>query len=59
MPGNVDDFSDEKEAGDTAFHGLGRELRSVDSSSGDFCFGKALGGLGCDGPVMPAALPGF
>ncbi len=59
MAGDVDDFSDEEEAGDAALHGLGGELGGVDASGGDLGLGVTLGCLWRDGPVMPAVFPRF
>ena len=51
VAGDVDDFANEKEAGDfTALHGFGREFVGIDAAGGDFGFLVALGARGKDGP---------
>ena len=51
MAGDVDDFSDEVEAGNVAaFHRFGGELVGVDAARGDFSFFVAFGSCRSDLP---------
>src|SRR5208282_5374944 len=53
MAGDVDDFADEKQAGDfAALHGFGGELVGGDTAGGDFGFLVALGSCGRDRPAV-------
>ena len=55
--GDVDDFSDEVEAGDfLALHGAGIELGGVDAAGSDLGFFVAFGASGCDAPGVELLL---
>ena len=60
VAGDVDDFADEKEAGDFAgFHGFAGEFGGVYTAGGDFGFFVAFGAGGDDGPVVELAFEFF
>ena len=59
LAGDVDDFPDEKQAGDQArFHGFTGQFAGVDAAGGDFGFGIAFGVHGKDSPVMQLLFEG-
>ena len=53
MPGDVDDFADEVEAGDfSRFHGFAGKFARVDAAGGNFRFSVAFGACGQDWPSV-------
>ena len=57
--GDVDDLSDEEEAGDSAgLHGFGVQLCGVDSAGGNFGFAIAFGASGGNAPGVELGFKG-
>ena len=60
VAGDVDDFSDEEEAGDMAgLHGAGLQVAAVDAASGDFGLQVAFGAGGMEGVVVEVLFAGL